>query len=374
MPLGRERPRDLGSTQLNPESAIWRITGLTTVIAYATPAAKAPFEKTTIERREVGPDDVRIKIAFAGICHSDIHTGRGEWGEANYPLVPGHEIAGTVEEVGSDVTSFQVGDHAGIGCMVSSCGKCENCQAGEEQFCLEGNVGTYGGMLDGKPTDGGYSQEIVVDADYALHIPDGIPLDEAAPLLCAGITLYSPLNHWGAGPGKNVAVIGMGGLGHMGVKIAHAMGAEVTVLSQTTSKQEDGEKFGADHYYATSEDETFDELAGSFDLIVNTVSANLPMQKYLALLKVRGALVNVGAPAEPLEVPAFSLIGGGKIWAGSMIGGIKETQEMLDFCAEHNIGATIETISAEQIDEAWDRVVDSDVRYRFVIDIATMDN
>ncbi|WP_375492105.1 NAD(P)-dependent alcohol dehydrogenase [uncultured Jatrophihabitans sp.] len=346
-----------------------------TVTAYATPAAKAPFERTTIERREVGPKDVRIKVAFCGICHSDIHTGRGEWGETNYPLVPGHEIAGVVEEVGSDVSKFKVGEHAGVGCMVSSCGHCEQCTNGEEQFCTDGGmVGTYGGELDGKPTDGGYSAEIVVDENYVLHIPDGISLDEAAPLLCAGITLYSPLNHFGAGPGKNVAIVGMGGLGHMGVKIAHAMGAEVTVLSQTTAKEEDGKKFGADHYYATKDGDTFKKLRGSFDLIVNTVSAQLPMQRYLSLLKPRGAMVNVGAPSEPMEVPAFALIGGGKTWAGSQIGGIKETQEMLDFCAEHNIGATIETIRPDKIDEAWDRVVDSDVRYRFVIDTSTFDD
>jgi alcohol dehydrogenase (NADP+) len=346
---------------------------MTTVTAYATPAPKAPFEKTTIERREVGANDVRIKIAYCGICHSDIHTGRDEWGAANYPLVPGHEIAGVVEEVGSAVSKFSVGDHAGVGCMVSSCGKCEQCKSGQEQFCLEGMVGTYGGEIDGKPTDGGYSAEIVVDENYVLHVPDSMSLDEAAPLMCAGITLYSPLNRWGAGPGKNVAVIGMGGLGHMGVKIAHAMGAEVTVLSQTTSKEKDGKTFGADHYYATSDDATFQKLAGSFDLIVNTVSATLPMSQYLSLLKPQGALVSVGAPAEPLEVPAFGLIAGNKTWAGSQIGGIRETQEMLDFCAEHNIGATIETINGDQITEAWDKVVDSQVRYRFVIDISSFE-
>jgi alcohol dehydrogenase (NADP+) len=343
-----------------------------TVTAYATPSAKAPFEKVQIERREPGPKDVLIKIAFAGICHSDIHTGRNEWGEAHFPLVTGHEIAGVVEEVGSDVSKHSVGDRVGVGCMVDSCRECENCKAGEEQYCLNGNVGTYNSKgNDGRWTDGGYSTHIVVDEDFVLRIPDGIELDAAAPLLCAGITVFSPLNHWHAGPGKQVAIVGMGGLGHMGVKIAHAMGAEVTVLSQSLSKQEDGKRFGADHYYATSDDATFDELAGTFDLIVNTVSAALPMAKYLSLLRLDGTLVNVGAPSEPLEVPAFALIGGRRSWAGSMIGGIRETQEMLDFCAEHGIGADIETISGEQIDEAWDRVVDSDVRYRFVIDTAT---
>jgi len=342
------------------------------VTAYATPAAKAPFEKTTIQRRDLGPRDVLIKIAYAGICHSDIHTAREEWGEAIFPLVPGHEIAGTVEEIGSAVDRYQVGDRVGVGCMVDSCRECENCRAGEEQYCLKGNIGTYNAIgKDGRPTEGGYSTHIVVDQDFVLGIPEGISLDVAAPLLCAGITLYSPLKHWGAGPGKKVAIVGLGGLGHMGVKIAHALGAEVIVLSQTLSKQEDGLRLGADHYYATSDDETFAKLAGSFDLIVNTVSATLPMEKYLSLLRLDGTMVNVGAPADPLSVPAFALIPMRRSWAGSMIGGIGQTQEMLDFCAEHGIGAEIEVISGEQIDQAYDRVVASDVRYRFVIDTAT---
>ena len=341
------------------------------VTAYATSAPHAPFEKTTIERRDLGPHDVLIKIAYAGICHSDIHTARGEWGKVHYPIVPGHEIAGTVEEVGSAVGGFAVGDRAGVGCMVDSCRECENCLAGEEQYCLKGMVGTYNGWLDDRPTDGGYSEYIVVDEKYVLHIPDGIGLDVAAPLLCAGITLFSPLNHWGAGPGKRVAIVGLGGLGHMGVKIAHAMGAEVTVLSQTLAKEADGRRLGADHYYATSDDETFSTLRNHFDLIVNTVSAPLPMRKYLGLLRLDGTLVNVGAPPEPLEVQPFSLILMRRSWAGSNIGGIRETQQMLDFCAEHGIGAEIELISADRIDEAWNRVVASDVRYRFVIDTAT---
>jgi alcohol dehydrogenase (NADP+) len=344
------------------------------VTAYATPSAKAPFEKTTIQRRDLGPRDVLIKIHYAGICHSDIHTGRNEWGEANFPFVPGHEIAGVVEEVGSEADKFAVDDRVGVGCMVDSCRECENCKAGEEQYCLEGNTGTYGSIgADGRPTDGGYSTHIVVDQDFVLGIPEGIGLDEAAPLLCAGITLYSPLKHWKAGPGMKVAIVGMGGLGHMGVKIAHALGAEVTVLSQSLSKQEDGQRFGADHYFATSEKETFSELAGSFDLIINTVSATLPMGRYLSLLKLDGTLVSVGAPSEPLQVPAFALIGARRSWAGSAIGGIAQTQEMLEFCAEHHLGADIELISGEQIDEAWDRVIASDVRYRFVIDTATFE-
>ncbi|MHA6784256.1 NAD(P)-dependent alcohol dehydrogenase [Pseudonocardia saturnea] len=344
----------------------------TTVNAYATSAPKAPFEKITIERRDLKPSDVLIDIKFAGICHSDIHTARDEWGGTDYPLVPGHEIAGIVSEVGPDVTRYRVGDRVGVGCMVDSCRECVNCLAGEEQYCLQGNVGTYGGMIDGKPTDGGYSEKIVVDENYVLGIPEGIELDEAAPLLCAGVTLFSPLRHWGAGPGKKVAIVGMGGLGHMGVKIAAAMGAEVTVLSQSLSKQADGERFGAHHYYATSDDATFERLAGTFDLIVNTVSAHLPMEKYLNLLGLDGTLVNVGAPSEPLEVPAFALIPMRRSWAGSMIGGIRQTQEMLDFCAEHHLGAEVEVIDATRIDEAYDRVVGSDVRYRFVIDAATI--
>jgi uncharacterized zinc-type alcohol dehydrogenase-like protein len=342
------------------------------VTAYATPAAKAPFEKTTIERRDVGPKDVLFDVKYAGICHSDIHTGREEWGACMFPLVPGHEIAGIVTQVGDQVTKHRVGDRVGVGCMVDSCRECENCQAGLEQYCLKGNVGTYNAMgKDGRPTAGGYSQSIVVDEDFVVRIPEGLGLDVAAPLLCAGITLYSPLNHWGAGPGKKVAIVGMGGLGHVGVKIAHAMGAEVTVLSQTLSKQEDGRRFGADHYYATSDETTYKKLRNSFDLIVNTVSATLPMARYLGMLRLDGTLVSVGAPPEPMEVPAFALMNQRRSWAGSGIGGIAETQEMLDFCAEHGIGAEIEVISGDQIDAAWDRVVGSDVRYRFVIDTST---
>src|SRR6478752_593136 len=283
-----------------------------TVTAYATPSAKAPFEKVQIERRDLGPKDVLIKIEFAGICHSDIHTGRNEWGEAHFPLTPGHEIAGTVEEVGSSVSRHAVGDHVGVGCMVDSCRECENCRAGEEQYCLKGNVGTYNAQdyhHDNTWTDGGYSTHIVVDEDFVLRIPDSIPLDQAAPLLCAGITLYSPLNHWHAGPGKKVAIVGMGGLGHMAVKIAAAQGAEVTVLSQTLSKKDDGLAFGAEHYYATSDSATFEALKNSFDLIVNTVSAPIDMGAYLSLLRVDGTLVSVGAPPQPLPVPVFALFG-----------------------------------------------------------------
>ncbi|WP_054788653.1 alcohol dehydrogenase catalytic domain-containing protein [Gracilibacillus dipsosauri] len=331
------------------------------------------FRKAEIQRRDLDSHDVLIEIKYAGICHSDIHTAHGEWGEVNYPLVPGHEIAGIVTDIGSEVTKYKVGDRVGVGCMVDSCGECENCRQGEEQYCLEGNVPTYAGVDKyGEPTQGGYSTHIVVTEDFVVSIPENISLDEAAPLLCAGITTYSPLNHWNAGPGKKVAVVGMGGLGHMAVKIAHAMGAEVTVLSQTLSKREDGLQFGANDYYATSDPATFDKLAGTFDLIINTVSAKIDMNAYLSLLTLDGTLVNVGAPAEPLAVNVFSLIGHRRSFAGSMIGGIRETQEMLNFCAKHNIAPKIETISADKIDEAYERVLASDVKYRFVIDVSTM--
>lgn len=342
------------------------------VTAYATPGPKAPFQKTTIDRRDLGPKDVLIKIAYAGICHSDIHTAWGEWGTVPFPLVPGHEIAGTVEEVGSSVTRHAVGDRVGVGCMVDSCRMCDNCRSGEEQYCENGTIYTYNGFgRDGRPTDGGYSTHIVVDEDFVLHIPDGISLDAAAPLLCAGITVYSPLKHWGAGPGKAVAIVGLGGLGHMGVKIAHALGAEVTVLSQTMSKQGDGKRFGADHHYTTSDDQTFKALKNRFDLIVDTVSALLPIDSYLPLLRLDGALVVVGAPPGQFGVRASRLQTQRRSLAGSSIGGIRETQEMLDFCGENRLGAEIEVIGGDAIDAAYQRVVASDVRYRFVIDTAT---
>ncbi|WP_416977067.1 NAD(P)-dependent alcohol dehydrogenase [Streptomyces sp. T028] len=346
---------------------------MTTVAAYAVPAAKAPLERTTIERRPVGEFDVLIDIKFAGICHSDIHQAREGWGEAIFPMVPGHEIAGIVSEVGPGVTRHAVGDRVGVGCLVDSCRECDNCKAGQEQYCTGGGVGTYNAIgKDGEPTYGGYAQKIVVDENFVVRIPDGLALDVAAPLLCAGITTYSPLKRWNAGPGKKVAILGMGGLGHMAVKIAHALGAEVTVLSQSLRKKDDGLKLGADHYHATSDPKTFEELAGTFDLIVSTVSAPLDFNAYLSLLRAGGALVNVGAPEEPISLNLFSVIGGGKTLAGSMIGGIAETQEMLDFCAEHSLGAEIELIGAEEINDAYERVVSSDVRYRFVIDTATI--
>jgi alcohol dehydrogenase (NADP+) len=344
-----------------------------TVTAYAAPSAAEPLVKTTIERRDVGAHDVLIDIKYAGICHSDIHTVRGEWGPRQFPLTPGHEIVGIVSEVGSEVGKYKVGDRVGVGCMVNSCGECANCKAGEEQYCLNGMTETYGALdRDGSITQGGYSTHVVVTEDFVLAIPDGLELDVAAPLLCAGITTYSPLHHWGAGPGKKVAIVGLGGLGHMAVKIAHALGAEVTVLSQTLSKKDAGIALGADHFYATSDPETFAALAGKFDLILNTVSAVIDINAYLSLLALDGALVSVGAPPEPLAVNAFSLIGGRRTFAGSLIGGIRETQEMLNFCAEHKLGSEIELISADQINEAYERVLKSDVRYRFVIDGATI--
>ncbi len=347
------------------------------VHAYAAPAAGQPLAPTTIERRDVGPNDVLIEITHAGICHSDIHTVNGDWGPQPFPVVPGHEIVGVVTavgtEVGTEVGTHRVGDRVGVGCMVNSCGHCANCRNGDEQYCLNGMVGTYAATdRDGSTTQGGYSTHVVVDAGFVLRVPEGIDSAAAAPLLCAGITTYSPLRHWGAGPGKRVAVVGLGGLGHMGVKLAHAMGAEVTVLSQSLKKQEDGLRLGADAYFATSDPDTFTELAGRFDLIVNTVSAPIDVDAYLSLLAVGGALVNVGAPAEPLSLNVFSLIGGRRSYAGSMIGGIAETQEMLDFCAEHGIGAEVEVIPADRVNEAYERVLASDVRYRFVIDAATL--
>ena len=346
------------------------------VTAYAAPSATDPFIKTTIERREPGPTEVLFDIKFAGICHSDIHTARGEWGPVEYPIVPGHEIAGIVTQVGSDVTKWKVGDRVGVGCFVDSCGECEQCKAGSEQFCQgkPGTIWTYGAVgRDGKQTAGGYSTAITVEQDYICRIPDSIELDAAAPLLCAGITLYSPLKRWGAGPGKRVAIVGMGGLGHMGVKIAAAMGAEVAVISQTRSKEADGKEFGAVEHYATSEEGTFKKLRGSFDLMINTVSAGIDINALLGCLKVGGALVDVGLPEHPMELAIGNLVGANRILAGSQIGGIAETQEMLDFCAEHGLAATIEVIGGEDITEAYDKVVASQVRYRYVIDTATFD-
>ena len=342
------------------------------VTAFATAGPRVPFERTTIERRDLGPRDVSIAIAYAGICHSDIHTAREEWGATTFPLVPGHEIAGVVDAVGTEVARFAVGDRVGVGCMVDSCGECRHCLAGNEQFCRD-NVGTYASTgRDGKPTAGGYSTHIVVTEGFVLRIPDALGLDVAAPLLCAGITTYSPLRHWKVGPGSRVAVAGLGGLGHMGVKIAAAMGAEVTVLTRTDSKADDARAFGAAHVRATADGTAFRELRNGFDLILNTVSAELDLDRYVRMLDVDGTMVNVGLPENALSINLMSLVGNRRSLAGSPIGGIAETQEMLDFCAAHDLGATIETIPATDIDAAYERVVAGDVRYRFVIDAATI--
>lgn len=341
--------------------------------AYAASSAKAALAPFTFQRREPNDDDVVIAIRYCGICHSDIHMVDNGWGNSIYPLVPGHEIAGVVTAVGAQVTKFKVGDHVGVGCFVDSCTTCASRDVDHEQY-LPGLVLTYSGIdpATNTVTYGGYSDSIVVKEGYVLSIPDNLPLDAAAPLLCAGITLYSPLRHWQAGPGKKVAIVGMGGLGHMGVKLAHAMGAEVTVLSQSLAKKDDGLRLGADHYYATNDAATFAALANSFDLIVCTVSSPIDWNAYLGLLKVDGTFVIVGAPEQPVPVHAFAVIPHRRSLAGSMIGSIKETQEMLDFCGQHNIVADIETIAIDQVNAAYERVLKSDVRYRFVIDMATL--
>jgi uncharacterized zinc-type alcohol dehydrogenase-like protein len=345
----------------------------TSARALQAPSAKAPLEATTIQRRALGDQDVAIDIKFCGICHSDIHQVEADWGRGLFPMVPGHEIAGIVTAAGPGVTRFAPGDRVGVGCFVDSCGACLYCLDGEEQFCTKGVVATYNATgYDDQPTYGGYSEHIVVTERFVVKIPDALGLDVAAPLLCAGITMYSPLKRWGAGPGRQVAIVGMGGLGHVGVQIAAALGAEVTVLSQTLSKEQDGRRFGASDYHATSDKATFKTLRGRFDLIVNTVSANLPLDAYLGLLKPGGAMVSVGLPVEPDKVHAGSLIGRNRIYAGSNVGGLPETQEMLDFCALHDIAPAIELIGAGEVNAAYPRVTGSDVRYRFVIDTATL--
>jgi uncharacterized zinc-type alcohol dehydrogenase-like protein len=343
-------------------------------LGYAAKSAKKPLEPFSFNRRSPGPHDLAIDIKFSGICHSDIHQARDEWGGSIFPMVPGHEIAGVVTSVGGSVSKFKPGDRVGVGCFVDSCRKCHSCSKGEEQYCQEGMTGTYNSYeRDGKtPTYGGYSNHIVVDENYVLRMPENIPLDKGAPLLCAGITLYSPLRHWACGPGKKVAIVGLGGLGHMGVKIASAMGAEVTVLSQTMKKQRDGLKMGAKHFFATSDGSTFKKLDGSFDLIINTVSADIDLNAYLSLLKTNGHMVLVGVPEKPMMIHPFPLIMGRRSLAGSLIGGIRETQEMLDFCGKHNITPEIELIPFQKVNEAYERVIKSDVRYRFVIDTSTL--
>ncbi len=344
------------------------------VKGYAALKAKENLVPFTFQRRNPGENDVLIDIHFCGICHSDVHQARDEWGGSLFPMVPGHEIAGVVSAVGKKVKAYKVGDKVGVGCMVDSCRRCSSCEQELQQYCKEGMTGTYNAVeRDGKtPTMGGYSKQIVVDEKFVLRMPQNLPLDAAAPLLCAGITLYSPLVHWKAGPGKKVAIVGLGGLGHMGVKIAAALGAEVTVLSHSLKKQEDGKRMGAHSFYATSNPETFTKLEGYFDLIVNTVSAEMDWNQYLNLLKLDGTMVVVGVPEKPTPVSSFPLILGRRSLSGSLIGGIQETQEMLDFCAKHRITCDIEKIPVDRINEAYERVVKSDVRYRFVIDMASL--
>jgi uncharacterized zinc-type alcohol dehydrogenase-like protein len=334
-------------------------------------AALAPFQ---IERRAVGAHDVQIEIAYCGICHSDIHQVRDEWGGAKYPMVPGHEIVGRVTAVGAHVKKFQVGDLAGVGCMVDSCRTCPSCQRQLEQFCEKGSAFTYNGTeMDRKtPTYGGYSSSVVVDEAFSLEVSPKLDLAAVAPLLCAGITTYSPLRRFHTKAGDKVGVVGLGGLGHMAVKLAAAMGAEVTMLSTSRSKEADARKLGAQHFGLTSDPATFKTLAGKFDLIIDTISAPHDYNKYLGLLRLEGAMVLLGVPPEPAPVAAGSLIFGHKVLTGSLIGGIAETQEMLDFCAEHNIVSEIELIPVQQVNEAYERMMKNDVRYRFVLDMKTL--
>ena len=342
--------------------------------AYAAMAAKTDLVPYEFDRREVGPHDVALDIAYAGICHSDIHQVREEWGPALFPMVPGHEIAGTVTKIGSAVTKFKVGDLIGVGVFVDSCRKCDNCKAGLQQYCAESMTGTYNGYeRDGKTVAmGGYSNYFVINEDYAVTIPANLPLEGVAPLLCAGITLYSPIKHWKVGPGKKVAVMGLGGLGHMGVKFAVAMGAEVTVLSHSPSKEKDALAMGAHHFLSTKDEKIFADHKKEFDVILNTVSAELDINLYLNLLKLHGTLVVIGLPGKPYAVHVGSLVNGRRSIGGSMIGGIPELQEMLNFCGEHKIVSDVEVIKADYINEAYTRTIASDVKYRFVIDAATI--
>lgn len=328
---------------------------------------------TTIERRDPGPRDVLIDIAYAGICHSDIDHAYSTRGRTVYPVVPGHEIAGVVSAVGDEVTRFQVGDRVGVGNMVDSCGACEHCRAGHEQYCAGKRVLAYNDVgYDGQRTYGGYSEKIVVRENFVVRIPEAIRLENAAPLLCAGITMYSPLRHWQAGPGKRVAIIGFGGLGHVGVQMAHALGAHTTVIDLATDKRRDALRLGADEFRLASDPRTFTELAGRFDLVISTVPVNVDLDAYLELLALDGTLVNLAVPERPLSVSAAKLLANRRSIAGSRSGGIAETQEMLDFCAGHGINAEVELIDAEDIDAAYRRLLEGDVRYRFVIDNRTL--
>lgn len=344
-----------------------------TVRARSTAGPKEPFAATTIERREPGPRDVVIDIAFTGICHSDVSHARSEWGTMPFPMVPGHEIAGVVSAVGAEVTRLAVGDRVGVGCMVGCCGACANCRRGDEHQCSVDHVLTYGSVgPDGRITQGGYSEKIVVDEFFVARIPDSLALDAAAPLLCAGITMYSPLRRWGAGPDRRVGIVGLGGLGHVGVRIAHALGAHTTVFEVSPEKKADSELLGADDYRVVTDGTLPAELSETFDLILSTVPASLDMDAYLGLLAMNGTMVNLGVAARPLSVGAFSLIHNGRSLAGSRIGSMVETQDMLDFCGEQGIGAQVEVVHADEIDQAYDRLARGDVRFRFVIDVSTM--
>jgi len=346
---------------------------MSTTNSYAAQSATAPLTPWTFERRAVGPNDVSIRIHYCGVCHSDIHTARGEWSGTKYPIVPGHEIVGTVTAIGSAVSKWKVGDTVGVGCIVDSCRTCASCEEDQEQFCENGMTGTYNGIErgTGNTTQGGYSQHIVVDEHYVLRIPYGMPLDRTAPLLCAGITTYSPLRKYGVKAGMKVAIVGLGGLGHMGVKIAKAMGAHVTVVSHSDKKRDDAKRLGADDFLNTGEAGAFRANAKRFDFILNTVSAEHDYNSYLMMVKRGGTMVLVGIPpASPIN-PSM-LVMQQRCLAGSLIGGIAETQEMLDFCAEHKVLSDIELIPAEKINEAYERMLKSDVRYRFVIDSATL--
>ena len=342
--------------------------------AYAAHSTTTPLVPHTIERRVPRPHDVQIEILYCGVCHSDLHFARNDWGMTTYPIVPGHEIVGKVTAVGSHVKKFKVGDKAGIGCLVDSCRDCDNCKDGLEQYCTNGFVGTYGGQeKDGSgSTYGGYSKSILAHEDFVLRISDKLDLAATAPLLCAGITTYSPLRHWKVGKGTRVAVLGLGGLGHMGVKIAVALGAEVTMLSHTPSKEADAKRLGAHKFVLTSDAAQIKEVMGYFDFILDTVSAEHDYNFYLGLLRTSGTMVCVGLPTVPAQIPAFNLVFGRKSIGGSLIGGLPETQEMLDFCAEHNIVSDIEMIAMKDINVAYERLLKSDVKYRFVIDMATL--
>jgi len=340
---------------------------------YAAQTPESDLAAWDFERREVGPHDVQLEILFCGVCHSDLHQIKNEWFPGIFPMVPGHEIVGKVIKVGDHVKNFKLGDLAGVGCMVDSCQVCDNCKDGLEQYCFTGNTQTYNNKgRDGVPTYGGYSNNIVVREEFVLHISDKLPLAATAPLLCAGITTYSPLKHWKVGKGHKLAVLGLGGLGHMAVKFGVAFGAEVTVLSTSPSKEAAAKELGAHHFVVTSDKAQLKAVQASFDFILDTVSAPHDMNLYLSLLKTNGTHICVGVPTEAMSIQAFSLLGGRKSVAGSGIGGIPETQEMLDFCAEHNIVSDIELIDIKDITAAYERMVKGDVRYRFVIDLATL--